>query len=47
MDASALLLTQMQRMNLAEVLDKHLPTHGHRKGLPVGELSVVWLAPIL
>src|SRR5690349_4126862 len=47
MDDIPLLLTHMQRMKLAEVLDKHIPTHGHRKGLSVGELSVVWLVHIL
>jgi transposase len=47
MDDIPLLLTHMQRMHLAELLDKHIPTHGHRKGLSVGELSVVWLAHIL
>jgi transposase len=47
MDDLPLLLTHMQRMRLAELLDKHIPTHGHRKGLSVGELSVVWLAHIL
>lgn len=47
MDDIPLLLTHMQRMKLAELLDKHIPTHGHRKGLSVGELSVVWLAHIL
>lgn len=46
-DDIPLLITHMQRMNLAELLDKHIPTHGHRKGLSVGELSVVWLAHIL
>lgn len=47
MDDIPLLLTHMQRMHLAELLDKHIPTHGQRKGLSVGELSVVWLAHIL
>ena len=47
MDDLPLLLSHMQRMKLAELLDKHIPTHGHRKGLSVGELSVVWLAHIL
>ncbi len=47
MDDLPLLITHMQRMNLAEVLDKHIPTHGHRKGLSVGELCVTWLAHIL
>jgi transposase len=46
-DDIPLLLMHMQRMNLAELLDKHIPAHGHRKGLSVGELAVVWLAHIL
>lgn len=47
MDDLPLLMTHMQCMKLAELLDKHIPTHGHRKGLSVGELSVVWLTHIL
>ena len=47
MDDLPLLLTHMQRMRLAELLDKHIPTHGHHQGLSVGELSVVWLAHLL
>lgn len=47
MDDIPLLLTHMQRMNVGELLDKHIPIHGQRKGLSVGELSVVWLAHIL
>jgi hypothetical protein len=47
MDDLPLLLTHMQRMCLAELLDKHIPTHGHRKGLSIGQLSVVWLVHIL
>jgi hypothetical protein len=42
-DDLPLLLTQMQRMQLATLLDKHFPTHGLRKGLSVGELILVWL----
>jgi transposase len=34
-------------MKVAELLDTHIPAHGQRKGLSVGELSVVWLAHIL
>jgi hypothetical protein len=41
-DDIPLLLTHVQRMKVAELLDKHIPTHGHRKGL-----SVVWLAHVL
>src|SRR5260370_21899155 len=47
MDDLPLLITHMQRMKLAALLDKHIPSHGHRKGVSVGELSVVWLAHIL
>jgi len=47
MDDIPFLITHMQRMKVAELLDKHIPTHGQRKGLSVGELSVVWLAHIL
>jgi transposase len=46
-DDIPLLISHMQRMKIAELLDKHIPTHGHRKGLSVGELSVVWQAHIL
>jgi hypothetical protein len=34
-------------MKLAELLDKHFPTHGNRRGLSVGGMSTVWLAHIL
>ena len=47
MDDIPLLISHMQRMKVAALLDKHIPTHGQRKGLSVGELSVVWLAHIL
>src|SRR5436305_3508308 len=47
MDDIPLLISHMQRMKVAALLDKHIPTHGQRKGLSVGELSEVWLAHIL
>jgi len=46
-DDVPLLLTHMKRMNLASLLDKHIPVHGNRKGLSVGEVTVVWLSHIL
>lgn len=46
-DDVPLLLAHMQRMNLARLLDKHIPAHGNRKGLSVGEVTVVWLSHIL
>lgn len=46
-DDLPLLLTHMQRMQLASLLDKHFPTHGLRKGLTMGELILVWLTHVL
>jgi transposase len=46
-DDIPLLIAHMQRMKLAELLDKHFPTHGNRRGLSVGGVSTVWLAHIL
>src|SRR5260370_37822452 len=46
-DDIPLLLAQMRRMNLAELLDKHFPTNRNREGLSLGWVSVVWLAYIL
>ena len=46
-DDIPLLLRHMQRMPLASLLDKHFPTHGLRKGLSMGELSMVWLTHVL
>src|SRR5215470_14199993 len=46
-DDIPLLLAHMQRMNLAPLLDKHIPVHGNRKGLSLGNVVIVWLAHIL
>ena len=46
-DDIPLLLAYMQRMNLAELLDKHIPVHGNRKGLSLGNVIMVWLSHIL
>jgi transposase len=46
-DDIPLLLAHMQRMNLAALLDKHIPVHGNRKGLSLGNVVIVWLAHIL
>jgi len=46
-DDIPLLISHMQYMKLIELLDKHFPTHGRRKGLSLGEVLVVWLAHIL
>ena len=46
-DDIPLLIAQMQHMNLAELLDKHFPTHGQREGLSLGWVSVIWLTHLL
>jgi transposase len=46
-DDIPLLLAHMQHMSLANLLDKHIPVHGNRKGLSLGNMITVWLAHIL
>ena len=44
-DDIPLLLAQLERMQVAALLDKHFPTHGPWAGeLPCGEVAVGWLA---
>jgi len=46
-DDIPLLLAQMEKMNLAALLDKHFPMHGNWQGLSLGQIVAVWLAYIL
>ncbi len=46
-DDIPLLLAQMKKIQLASLLDKHFPVHGHWKGLGLGHIVEVWLAYIL
>ena len=46
-DDVPLLLAQMEKMEVAALLDKHFPTHGKWQGLSLGQIMVVWLAYIL
>lgn len=46
-DDIPLLLAQMEKMNMAALLDKHFPVHGNWQGLSLGQIVVVWLAYIL
>lgn len=46
-DDIPLLLAQLQRMGVQELLDEHFPTHGNWQGLSLGEVAVVWLGHIL
>jgi transposase len=43
-DDVALLLGQMMKMGLAEVLDRHIPRHWKQRGLSWGWTAVIWLA---
>src|SRR6266571_3521414 len=46
-DDIPLLLTHMQRMGIARLLDAHFPTHGNREGLSLGVVTTIWLTHIL
>src|SRR4051812_47962181 len=46
-DDVALLIGQMVKRGLPEVLDRHIPRHWTQRGLSWGWTAVVWLAYIL
>src|SRR5229473_684923 len=46
-DDLPLLLAQMERMGIRELLDRHLPTHGNWLGLSLGGTATLWLTPLL
>src|SRR6266851_6601153 len=46
-DDVALLIGQMVKMGLPEVLDRHLPRHWKQRGRSWGWTAVIWLAYIL
>ena len=46
-DDVALLIAQMVKMGLPEVLDRHIPRHWKQRGLSWGWTAVMWLAYIL
>ena len=46
-DDIPLLLAQLERMGLQQLLDKHFATHGNWVGLSLGWVSVLWLTHIL
>src|SRR6266567_1767895 len=43
-DDVALLIGQMVKLGLPEVLDRHIPRHGTQRGLSWGWTAVIWLA---
>lgn len=46
-DDVALLIGQMVKMGLPEVLDRHIPRHWTQRGLSWGWTAVLWLASIV
>src|SRR5712691_3137879 len=46
-DDVPILLAQLERMQVATLLDRHFPTHGSWEGLSLGMVSRVWLSHIL
>src|SRR5260370_277064 len=46
-DDVPLLLAQLERMQLATLLDRDFPTHGNWQGLSLGMVSAIWLSHIL
>jgi transposase len=48
LDDVPLLLAQLQRMQVAALLDQHFPTHPHWAGEPTfGEVACVWIASLV
>ncbi len=46
-DDIPLLLAQLEKMKIQELLDQYFPTHGNWKGLSLGYIAVVWLSYIV
>lgn len=46
-DDIPLLLAQLERMGIQDLLDQHFPTHGNWQGLSLGWVAVVWLSYII
>ena len=46
-DDIPLLLAQLDRMQVAQLLNEYFPTHGNWQGLSLGQLTSVWLSFIL
>jgi transposase len=46
-DDIPVLLTQIQKMGIGKLIDKHFPTHGNWQGESLGSVAVIWLTHIL
>ena len=46
-DDIPLILNQMKKISLDEIIDQHFKAHGNWKGLSIGNLAVGWIAYIV
>ena len=46
-DDVPLLIAQMVRMGISEIIDRHIPKHGNQRDLSWGWTTVIWMAYIL
>ncbi len=46
-DDIPLVVAQMRRMDVPALIERHVPTHGNRRGVSLGWTATVWLAPVL
>ena len=46
-DDIPLLVKQQQEMGIAEIIDRIVDRHGHRRGLSIGQMIVGWISYIL
>jgi transposase len=46
-DDIPLLIAQMTRMGLQEIIDRHIPHHGNQRSLSWGRTAVIWMAHII
>lgn len=46
-DDVPVLLAQMERIGLPDLLNEHFPTHGNWRGLSIGHTIMIWLAYII
>ena len=46
-DDLPILLTQIERMGVKKLIDKHFPTHGNWQGKSLGSIAGIWLAHII
>src|SRR4051794_16121073 len=46
-DDLPLLLAQLERLRLRELLDRYFPVHGNWRGISLGWVTVLWLTHLL